>query len=303
MRVVIMGAGAVGGYFGSVLSRNNVDVTFIARGAHLNAMKQRGLKIDSHWGDFIVESNFTDSLDSVGHVDLVIHCTKLYSNTTALPLLDPVIGKETVILTIQNGISSGEIISKYYGWDRVLQGATYIESEIIEPGHIQQTGSVAKIEFGENDGEISERCKIFYDLLNVNGIQVEISNNIVSSLWTKMVAVGSIGTVATASRMSLVELIRGDFGSNTLKTVMEEIVAVGKSNGIKFPLNVVEEKYNAAINEAEEFKSSLQYDFNKHKPLELDDILGTVVRQAEKKGIPTQASTTLMCILEKYKEG
>ena len=163
MRVVIMGAGAVGGYFGSVLSRNNVDVTFIARGAHLNAMKQRGLKIDSHWGDFIVESNFTDSLDSVGHVDFVIHCTKLYSNTTALPLLDPVIGKETVILTIQNGISSGEIISKYYGWDRVLQGATYIESEIIEPGHIQQTGSVAKIEFGENDGEISERCNLQLD--------------------------------------------------------------------------------------------------------------------------------------------
>ena len=87
MRVVIMGAGAVGGYFGSVLSRNNVDVTFIARGAHLNAMKQRGLKVDSYWGDFIVKSNFTDSLDNTGHVDLVIHCTKLMATVNQMETL------------------------------------------------------------------------------------------------------------------------------------------------------------------------------------------------------------------------
>ena len=303
MHVVIMGAGAVGGYFGSALSKNGVDVTFVARGQHLEHMKKYGLKIDSHWGNFLVKSRFTDSLENIKKADLIIQATKLYSNSSALPLLKPVIGTNTVILTIQNGISSGEIISEYYDWEKVLQGATYIEREIIDPGYIQQTGSVAMIEFGEKDGKISDRCLRVKDILDVDGIQVNISKDIASTLWIKMVSVGAIGTLATAARSSLVEMISGEFGSESLKNIMEEIVAVGKSEGLQFPIGVVDEKFNSAIREAEEFKSSLQYDFNNHKPLELDDILGTVVRIAKKNDIPTPASTILMSVLEKYKKG
>lgn len=303
MHVVIMGAGAVGGYFGSALSKNGVDVTFVARGQHLEHMKKYGLKIDSYWGNFLVKSRFTDSLENIKKADLIIQATKLYSNSSALPLLKPVIGTNTVILTIQNGISSGEIISEYYDWEKVLQGATYIETEIIDPGYIQQTGSVAMIEFGEKDGKISDRCLRVKDILDVDGIQVNISKDISSTLWIKMVSVGAIGTLATAARSSLVEMISGEFGSESLKNIMEEIVAVGKSEGIQFPIGVVDEKFNSAIREAEEFKSSLQYDFNNHKPLELDDILGTVVRIAKKNDIPTPASTILMSVLEKYKKG
>ena len=303
MHVVIMGAGAVGGYFGSALSKNGVDVTFVARGKHLEQMKKYGLKIDSYWGSFLVKSRFTDSLENTKKADLIILATKLYSNTSALPLLKPVIGNNTIILTIQNGISSGDIISEYYGWEKVLQGATYIETEIIDPGYIQQTGSVAMIEFGEKNGKISDRCLKVKEILDIDGIQVNISKDIVSTLWVKMVSVGAIGTLATAARSSLVELISGEFGSESLKNIMEEIVAVGKSEGVKFPIGVVDEKFNSAIDEAEEFKSSLQYDFNNHKPLELDDILGTVVRIAKKNDIPTPASTILMSVLEKYKKG
>ena len=303
MHVVIMGAGAVGGYFGSALSKNGVDVTFVARGQHLEHMKKYGLKIDSYWGNFLVKSRFTDSLENIKKADLIIQATKLYSNSSALPLLKPVIGTNTVILTIQNGISSGEIISEYYDWEKVLQGATYIETEIIDPGYIQQTGSVAMIEFGEKDGKISDRCLTVKEILDVDGIQVNISKDIASTLWIKMVSVGAIGTLATAARSSLVEMISGEFGSESLKNIMEEIVAVGKSEGIQFPIGVVDEKFNSAIREAEEFKSSLQYDFNNHKPLELDDILGTVVRIAKKNDIPTPASTILMSVLEKYKKG
>ena len=303
MHVVIMGAGAVGGYFGSALSKNGVDVTFVARGQHLEHMKKYGLKIDSYWGNFLVKSRFTDSLENIKKADLIIQATKLYSNSSALPLLKPVIGTNTVILTIQNGISSGEIISEYYDWEKVLQGATYIETEIIDPGYIQQTGSVAMIEFGEKDGKISDRCLTVKEILDVDGIQVNISKDISSTLWIKMVSVGAIGTLATAARSSLVEMISGEFGSESLKNIMEEIVAVGKSEGIQFPIGVVDEKFNSAIREAEEFKSSLQYDFNNHKPLELDDILGTVVRIAKKNDIPTPASTILMSVLEKYKKG
>ena len=303
MNVVIMGAGAVGGYFGAVLSKNGVDVTMVARGLHLAAMKKNGLSVESYWGNFVVKTNFTESLDELVPVDLVIHSTKLYSNNESLPLLKSVVGPKTTILTLQNGIGSGAIIADFYGWDKVLQGATYVESVIKSPGHIHQSGSVAKIEFGEKDGSISRRANVIKDLLEMEGIQAEISDDINSTLWTKMVSVGAIGTLLTAARSSLVELLKDEFGAITLTTVMEEIVAVGKANGIYFPQNVVDDKFSVASREAEEFKSSLQYDFNKQKPLELDDILGTVVRQGIDKGIPVPASMTLMSVLDKFKKG
>ena len=303
MNVVIMGAGAVGGYFGAVLSKNGVDVTMVARGLHLAAMKKNGLSVESYWGNFVVKTNFTESLDELVPVDLVIHSTKLYSNNESLPLLKSVVGPKTTILTLQNGIGSGAIIADFYGWDKVLQGATYVESVIKSPGHIHQSGSVAKIEFGEKDGSISRRANVIKDLLEMEGIQAEISDDINSTLWTKMVSVGAIGTLLTAARSSLVELLKDEFGAITLTTVMEEIVAVGKANGIYFPQNVVDDKFSVASREAEEFKSSLQYDFNNQKPLELDDILGTVVRQGIDKGIPVPASMTLMSVLDKFKKG
>lgn len=303
MNVVIMGAGAVGGYFGAVLSKNGVDVTMVARGLHLAAMKKNGLSIESYWGDFVVKTSFTESLDELVPVDLVIHSTKLYSNNESLPLLKPIIGPKTTILTLQNGIGSGAIIAGFYGWDKVLQGATYVESVIKSPGHIHQSGSMAKIEFGEKDGSISNRTNVIKDLLEMEGIQVEISDDINSTLWTKMVSVGAIGTLLTAARSSLVELLKNEFGANTLTTVMEEIVAVGKANGIYFPPNVVGDKFFVASREAKEFKSSLQYDFNNQNPLELDDILGTVVRQGLDKRIPVPASMTLMSVLDKFKKG
>jgi len=303
MNVVIMGAGAVGGYFGAVLSKNGVDVTMVARGLHLAAMKKNGLSVESYWGNFVVKTNFTESLDELVPVDLVIHSTKLYSNNESLPLLKSAVGPKTTILTLQNGIGSGAIIADFYGWDKVLQGATYVESVIKSPGHIHQSGSVAKIEFGEKDGSISRRANVIKDLLEMEGIQAEISDDINSTLWTKMVSVGAIGTLLTAARSSLVELLKDEFGAITLTTVMEEIVAVGKANGIYFPQNVVDDKFSVASREAEEFKSSLQYDFNNQKPLELDDILGTVVRQGIDKGIPVPASMTLMSVLDKFKKG
>ena len=303
MNVVIMGAGAVGGYFGAVLSKNGVDVTMVARGSHLSAMKKNGLSVESYWGDFVVKTNFTESLDALTPVDLIIHSTKLYSNNESLPLLKSVIGPKTTILTLQNGIGSGAIIAGFYGWGKVLQGATYVESVIKSPGHIQQSGSMAKIEFGEKDGSVTTRTKVIKDLLEMEGIQTEISNDINSTLWAKMVSVGAIGTLLTAARSSLVELLTDEFGANTLTTVMEEIVAVGKANGIYFPPNVVDEKFSIASREAAEFQSSLQYDFNNQKPLELDDILGTVVRQGLDKGIPVPASMTLMSVLNKFKKG
>lgn len=303
MKIAVMGAGAVGGYFGGVLANGGEDVTLIARGAHGDAINRDGLKVESHWGNFTVKVAATPDPSQLGPVDLVLHCVKLYSNPEALSLIKPIVGPSTTILTVQNGVTSGEIIAGQYGWERVLQGATYIEAAIAGPGQIEQSGSTARIEFGERDGSQSARTDEIFKVLDRPGIQVGISSDIVSTLWTKLVAVGSFGTVMTAARASLPEVLSGPEGENTIRTVMEEIIAVGRSEGVRFAPGVVDEKLRGGIEEADEFKSSLQYDLTHGKPLELDDILGAVVKKGRASGIPVPASAALVMTLEKFKRG
>ena len=303
LRIAIMGAGAVGGYFGGVLANHGEDIVLIARGAHRDAISKNGLQVDSFWGNFNVKVDVTDDPSTVGAIDLVLHCTKLYSNPEAIPLLKGMIGDETTVLTVQNGVTSGSAIAGYYGWDHVLQGATYIESGIVEPGHVRQTGSVAKIEFGETDGSFTARTEAVRDVFSKPGIQVEVSSNIVDTLWGKLVYVGSIGTLMAAARASLPEILASPRGEETIRLLMEEIVAVGQSQGVTFPPRWVESKLTGAKAEAADFQSSLQYDLSMGKPLELDDLLGAVVKIAGEAGIPVPASSALVTVLDKFKRG
>ncbi len=303
MRIAIMGAGAVGGYFGGVLANQGEDVVLIARGVHGEAIAKNGLHVDSNWGNFNVKVDVTDDPSTVGEVDFILHCIKLYSNADALPTMKPMIGENTTVLTIQNGATSGQILGASLGQKHVLQGATYIETGIVGPGHIHQSGSTAMIEFGEDDGAENERTAAVQKLLDREGIQVKVSNNIVDTLWNKMVSVGAIGTVMAASRASFVEVLASPHGEHTVRTVMEEILAVGQSQGVKFPPRCVDAKMADAIAEAEDTQASLQYDLNNRKPLELDDVLGAVVRIGRDAGVPVPASAALVTVLDRFKQG
>ncbi len=302
-KIAIMGAGAVGAYYGGVLAKHGADVTLIARGEHAATMRKEGLRVTSHWGDYVVHPPVTDDPAEVGQVDVVLHTVKLYSNLYTIPAMKPLVGDETVILTVQNGITGGEALAAEFGWQRVVEGATYIETSIAAPGHIMQTGSAARIEFGERDGAISERIEMLQALLSVPGIQTEVINDIQSSLWTKMVAIGALGTIVTAARASLPEVLAMDEGQATIRTVMEEIVACGKANGVRFPNRVVDVKLLDAIAEADEFQSSLQSDFNRGGELELDGILGAAVKLGREAGVPMPASAALVMSLQKFKGG
>jgi 2-dehydropantoate 2-reductase len=303
MRIAVMGAGAVGGYFGGLLSNQGEDVILIARGAHGDAIAKNGLQVDSHWGNFNVKVPVTDDPSTVGEVDMILHCIKLYSNAESFPTMKRMIGENTIILTIQNGATAGQILGEAFGDEHVLQGATYIETGIAGPGHINQSGSTAMIEFGEGDGSTTERTEAVRKLFDREGMQVAVSSNIVETLWAKMVSVGSIGSVMAASRASFVEILASPHGEHTVRTVMEEIVAVGQSQGVRFPPRCVETKMNDAIGEAEETQASLQYDLDNGKPLELDDILGAVVRIGREADIPVPASAALVTVLDKFKQG
>ncbi len=202
MKIAVMGAGAVGAYYGGTLKRAGRDVVLIARGEHGEAMIRNGLNIASNWGNYDVHPEVALAPDEVGVADLVLHCVKLYSNVDTIPTMHPLVGDQTVILTIQNGITGGESLANEFGWERVLEGATYIETSIEGPGRISQTGSAARIEFGECDSADTERVERVKAALSVPGIQVEVSSDIKASTWSKMVAIGALGTIVTAARAS-----------------------------------------------------------------------------------------------------
>ena len=303
MKIAIMGAGAVGAYYGGALARHGAKVVLIARGEHAGAMGAKGLRVESNWGDYVVHPEVALTPGAAGVVDVVLHCVKLYSNTNTIPEMRPLVGDGTVILTVQNGITGGESLAAEFGWERVLEGATYIETSITGPGHVVQTGSAARIEFGERDGSISDRVETVRDVLSVPGVQVEVSSDIRASLWSKMVVIGALGTIVTAARASLSEVLAMQEGVNTIRTVMEEIVASGKANGVDFPNGIVDAKIADAVAEVDEFQSSLQSDFNRGGNLELDDILGAAVRLGREAGIPMPASSALVLTLQKFKLG
>ena len=303
MKIAVMGAGAVGAYYGGALARQGAEVVLVARGEHAGAMGAKGLRVESNWGDYVVHPEVALTPGAAGTVDVVLHCVKLYSNSDTIPEMHPLVGATTVILTVQNGITGGESLAAEFGWERVLEGATYIETSITGPGHVVQTGSAARIEFGERDGSISDRVETVRDVLSVPGVQVEVSSDIRASLWSKMVAIGALGTIVTAARSSLSEVLAMEEGVNTIRTVMEEIVASGKANGVNFPNGIVDAKIADAVAEVDEFQSSLQSDFNRGGNLELDDILGAAVRLGREAGIPMPASSALVLTLQKFKLG
>ena len=212
MRVAVVGAGAVGGYYGGALARGGEEVALVCRGEHRDAIVTGGLRVSSHWGDYTVHPQAASDAQEIGPADLVIYAVKTYHNREALPLVRPLLGPDTVILPLQNGTESPARIAAVYGWDHVLAGATYIEAARPAPGRVQQTGTVARIAFGEQDGSRSARVEKVASILDKEGIQVEVSSDITSTLWTKLVSVASVGTAMTAARASLVELLEGPEG-------------------------------------------------------------------------------------------
>lgn len=303
MRVAVIGAGAVGGYYGGVLAQHGEDVALICRGENRDAIVRNGLKIESNWGNYTVRPRATADPAEAGAADLVIYAVKTYSNDGALPLIRPLLGQGTVVLPIQNGAESAVRVADVYGWDRVLAGATYIETARIGPGHIRQSGPTARIAFGEQDGSYTDRVKRVEKLLNKPGIQVEVSKDIRSTLWSKLVSVAAIGTVMTTFRSSYVEVLQNPEGERTVRTLMEEIVAVGRSQGVKFAPDVVDSRIADARADARNLVSSMQLDFSAGGKLEVENLIGAVVVAGRKAGVPVPASAALYGALWKFRNG
>jgi 2-dehydropantoate 2-reductase len=307
MRFAILGSGAVGGYYGAKLARAGHAVTFIARGAHLAAIRQRGLAIRSPMlGDFTVDASAEEDTTRVGHVDVVVVAVKAYDNPTALPLIAPMLGPDSAVLTVQNGLDSAADVAAVVGEAPVLGGTTYIASALAEPGVIEQTGTHRRIVFGEVFGELprqSARVRAIHGVLNSADIQSEAVDDGRVPIWEKFVFLVTLAGFTGASRLPIGPLWADPQIREQFLEGCREVERVARAEGVAVRADVIERitTYVAAIPGT--MRSSLLIDLSQGKRIEVEALQGSIVRRARAIGVPVPIMSTLYALLKPYAAG
>lgn len=288
MKILIMGTGGVGGYYGGLLAQQGNEVTFISRGAHLYAIRHEGLKVKSVHGDFTVfPANATEDPAKVEPVDLILFCVKTYSTDEAAEAIRPAVGPQTAVISLQNGIDAAERIGKAIGPEHVLGGVTWLSSAVEAPGVIRQVSQFRRIVLGELNGGTSQRIQPIYEVLNQTGITVEISEDIQKVLWTKLVFIAAISSVGSLTRMPM-----GDYRSipetrGLLSRIMQEVEAVARAQGVNLEGDVVQKWLEFVDEAAPQMKPSMQLDVETNRRTELESMVGVIGRKGREVGVPT----------------
>jgi 2-dehydropantoate 2-reductase len=307
MRFAILGSGAVGGYYGAKLARAGHAVTFIARGAHLAAIRQRGLAIRSPMlGDFTVHAPAEEDTTRVGHVDVVLVAVKAYDNPTALPLIAPMLGPHSVVLTVQNGLGSAADVAAVVGEAPVLGGTTYIASALAEPGVIEQTGTHRRIVFGEVFGELprqSARVRAIHGALNSADIHSEAVDDGRVPIWEKFIFLVALAGFTGASRLPIGPLWADPEIREQFLEGCREVERVARAEGVAVRADVIDRitTYVAAIPGT--MRSSLLIDLSQGKRIEVEALQGSIVRRARAIGVPVPIMSTLYALLKPYAAG
>ena len=303
MKIAVMGAGGIGGCYGGLLAQAGNDVTLIARGAHLAAIKEKGLQLIQPEADFTVAVAATDDPSQVGPVDLVIFSVKAHQNSKAIPLIEPLIGEDTTILTIQNGVESADELGQDYGAERVLPGSAYLLSNIISPGVIKQLSLVPRVAFGESNGDRSQRAVAIRNSFCEANIEAELSDDISKALWSKMLYNSPANGMASAARLSPRDLIEYPHGAAMFRAAIQEVANVGTASGIPFGQDDVQGAMDLITARPMGARGSMQADLEAGRPLELEAIVGSVPRIGRKVNVPTPVFDMLYTLLLPHIDG
>lgn len=289
MKIAIFGSGGVGGYFGGRLAQAGQDVTFIARGKHLEAIRESGLKISSIQGDFMIHpANVTDSTQSIGAVDLILLTTKAWHLDSSIEQIRLLIGENTVILPLLNGIEHIDKLIKYFGEKHVLGGICRISVFIDAPGHIKHVGVNPYIAFGELDNSKSERVLSIHKMFSgISNITVEILADINVSMWEKYVFISGTSGVGAIARVPINEYRHNPQLRSMLINAMTETVNVARACGVLLSETLVDEIMQRIDVAPAGMMPSMQKDIMQGRPSELDDQIGSVIRMGKKFNIPT----------------
>jgi 2-dehydropantoate 2-reductase len=304
LRIAIMGSGGVGGYFGARLQKGGADVVFIARGAHLAAMRADGLTVESpHDPIRLPKVNATDDPSEIGTVDIVLFAVKLWDTESAARSLKPIVGPDTGIISLQNGVQKDNVLRGIFGADAVMGGAAYMATTIGRPGIIVQTGAMQRMVFGEYDGRRSKRAQALLDAAQAGGINAEISDDIRRALWEKYVFLVALSGATTSMRVPLGPIRRNPRTRQFTLDLMREAVAVGRAQGVALPEDFVAQRIAFLEGLPDDMTSSMHHDLQRGQRLEVAWLSGGVAEMGAALGMPTPANRAVYDILVLHADG
>ena len=306
MRFAIVGSGAVGGYYGAKLAQGGHDVTFIARGAHLAAIRARGLSIRSPLGDFVAKARAEDDPANVPPVDVALFAVKAYSNRDALPILNAIVRDQAVALTLQNGVDSVDEVASAVGASRVLGGSTYVATALSEPGLIEQTGTHRRIVFGEVSlatSRVSDRVQRINDVFAGADIVSEPVADARVPIWEKFCYLAPFAAFTGAARLPIGPLWSEPASRELMIAAFREVEAVAHAGGVSLPAGVVDRIVTYVDSIPGVTRSSLLIDLQQGKPIEVEALVGAVVRRGAQAVVPTPIIAALYAVLKPYAHG
>jgi len=288
MKIAIIGTGGLGGYYGGLLAKAGHEVGFLARGAHLKALKEKGLQVKSIHGDFsVVPVSATDRPEEIGPAELVLVCVKTPALDAAGRSALPMVGQDTVVMGLQNGIDAAERLGALVGIENVLGAVTWIAANIEAPGVIRQVSTFRRIVLGELDGRITPRVQRTVTALQRMGITVEPTDNIRKVLWSKFVFIAGFSGVGALTRLEA-----GDYRSvpetrALMSNLMREVEALARAAGVGLDRDVVDQALAIIDGAAPAMKPSLQRDMEGGRPSEMESMIGVVTRKARELRVST----------------
>jgi 2-dehydropantoate 2-reductase len=304
MRIAVVGTGGVGGGYGVALAKAGADVTFIARGAHLAAMKSSGLKVLSPRGDIhLVPTQATDDPKTIGQVDIVLFCVKLWDVESAGEQIKPLIGPGTAVIPLQNGIDAHERLLPILGKQTVMGGVAQLSASITAPGTITQVGTFTRMVFGELDGSRSQRAEDFLALCLKAGFDATLSDAILTELWMKFILLASNAGMMAVARQPIGSLRDDPDMRPIFRAAYQEVIDVGRAKGVTLPADAIERITDATASFPPLMKSSMALDLDRGNRLEAPWLNGKVAELGRQFGIATPTHSMMFAMLKPYAMG
>jgi 2-dehydropantoate 2-reductase len=301
MRIAVMGAGGVGGYFGARLAHAGHDVAFVARGRHLLAMKERGLSVESALGDLrLAHPVVTDDPATLGWFDVVLFAVKLWDTESAAGAIKPLLAAGGVVIPFQNGVESIERIGAVVGEAQVMGGVAYIAAKIAEPGVIAHTGTMARLRFGAVVSAQQPAAEALLDACRGAAIDAEIVADIRQALWMKFVFLSALSGMTAATRQPIGAIRADSDMRGTFEAAMREAWSVGRARGIALPDDFIAGQMAFADGLPAEMKASMLHDLDAGNRLEAPWLSGAVARMAKDAGGSAPVNATLYAAVKPY---
>ncbi|MEQ8397283.1 2-dehydropantoate 2-reductase [Thalassobaculum sp.] len=305
MRIVVMGAGGVGGYFGAHLAQAGHETVFVARGAHLDAIRRGGFRLEGARGDIVLPSvGATDDLATLdGPADVILFAVKLYDTEAAAAAIRPAVGPQTMVINLQNGVDGPDRLAAVIGNEAVLGGAAYVSALIAEPGVVRYTSDMSKVVFGELDGRVSDRAVAFRDACRSAGFEAEVSSDIRATLWDKFVLLATNAGLTTLLRKPAGEVYTDPEIMALAKELMKEVVAVAAAEGVRTSSDIIERSVALSKSFPPGMYASMYHDLARGRRIEVASLSGLVARRGTELGVPVPHHTSIWCALKPYVDG